>query len=275
MQVIGVTGPSNAGKTTLVETLLERLCERGTVGTVKHIDCEPSVDTEGKDTDRHRRAGAVRTHGIADESWFATGQSRTLWDALEDLSVDCEYAVVEGYADLDLPQIVLGTEADTDAMLAAPSVEAVSIEEALEAIESVEPYESLSSLVASVEASADAERAGAIATFTGRVRRRDSPDDEPTEYLEFEAYDAVATERMETIRADLEARDGVFDVQLHHRTGTVQAGEDVVHVVVLAGHREEAFRAVEDGIDRLKDEVPLFKKEVTVSGEFWAHEQSG
>jgi len=43
-------------------------------------------------------------------------------------------------------------------------------------------------------------------------------------------------------------------------------------VVVLAGHRREAFETVEDGIDRLKAEVPLFKKEVTVSGEFWAHQ---
>jgi molybdopterin synthase catalytic subunit len=44
-------------------------------------------------------------------------------------------------------------------------------------------------------------------------------------------------------------------------------------VVVLAGHRGEAFRTVEDGIDRLKDEVPLFKKEVTVEEEFWRHER--
>jgi len=43
-------------------------------------------------------------------------------------------------------------------------------------------------------------------------------------------------------------------------------------VVVLAGHRGEAFRTVEDGINRLKAEVPLFKKEVTVEDEFWAHQ---
>ncbi|WP_136688287.1 molybdopterin synthase [Halorhabdus amylolytica] len=274
MQVIAVTGPSEVGKTTLVETLVERLCERGTVGTVKHIDCEPSIDTAGKDTDRHRGAGAVRTHGIADGTWFATGESRTLWDALEDLSVDCEYAIVEGYADLDLPQIVLGDGDGEGALLGAPNADAVPVEEAIEAIESVEPYESLSSLIASVERSAEADQAGAVATFTGRVRRRDDPGDEPTEYLKFESYDDVASEQMETIRTDLEDRDGVFDVRLHHRTGLVEAGEDVVHVVVLAGHRKEAFRAVEDGIDRLKDEVPLFKKEVTVSEEFWAHERS-
>ena len=42
---------------------------------------------------------------------------------------------------------------------------------------------------------------------------------------------------------------------------------------MLAGHREEAFRTVEDGINRLKDEVPIFKKETTESEEFWLHER--
>ncbi|WEL17554.1 Molybdopterin synthase catalytic subunit [Halorhabdus sp. SVX81] len=272
MQLIGVTGPSNAGKTTLVEALVERLSERGTVGTVKHVDCEPTIDTEGKDTARHRAAGAERTYGIADGSWFGTGESTTLHDALEELSTDCDYAVVEGYAEMDLPQIVLG-EDDATAVLAAESVADIDVDDAVNAIESVEPYETLPSLVADVKRSADADRAGAIATFTGRVRRKDSPDDDPTEYLEFERYDEVATEQLATIREELCDRDGVFDVRLHHRTGVVEAGEDVVYVVVLAGHRKEAFRTVEDGIDRVKDEVPLFKKEVTVSEEFWAHER--
>ncbi|PSP51682.1 molybdopterin synthase, partial [Halobacteriales archaeon QH_3_68_24] len=70
-----------------------------------------------------------------------------------------------------------------------------------------------------------------------------------------------------------EARDGVHEIRLHHRTGVVESGEDIVFVVVLAGHRREAFRTVEDGIDRLKDEVPLFKKEVTVEETFWSHER--
>jgi molybdopterin synthase catalytic subunit len=61
-------------------------------------------------------------------------------------------------------------------------------------------------------------------------------------------------------------------VRLHHRMGVVPKGEDVVYVAVLAGHRAEGFETVEDGIDRIKDEVPLFKKEVTEDGEFWAHD---
>lgn len=142
----------------------------------------------------------------------------------------------------------------------------------VDALHEREPYETLGSLVARVKESSDQDRAGAIATFTGRVRERDAPNDEPTEHLEFEKYDGVAEERLAGIREDLLDREGVYDVALHHRTGVMTAGEDIVFVVILAGHRSEAFRAVEDGIDRLKEAVPLFKKEVTVSDEFWAHE---
>ena len=142
-----------------------------------------------------------------------------------------------------------------------------------DAVEALEPYETLGSLVAEVKRSPDARYAGAIATFTGRVRQQEDADDDPTEYLEFEKYESVADERMATIREELEARDGVHGVRMHHRTGLVESGEDIVFVVVLAGHRREAFRTVEDGIDRLKDEVPLFKKEVTVEDEFWRHER--
>ncbi|MFW6317217.1 MAG: molybdopterin synthase, partial [Halorubrum sp.] len=126
-------------------------------------------------------------------------------------------------------------------------------------------------LVERVEASADAERSGAIATFTGRVRARDAPDDDRTTHLAFEKYEGVAEARMDDIAAELTERDGVFDVRMHHRTGVIEAGEDIVFVVVLAGHRREAFRTVEDGIDRLKDEVPIFKKEATESETFWVH----
>jgi molybdopterin synthase catalytic subunit len=273
MKVLAVAGPSDAGKTTLVEGLVERLAERGRVGTVEHLDCEQPLDTEGKDTARHRAAGAAETYGVHDGGWFATGEDRTLRDVLDDLAVECEYAVVEGYGDADLPTIALGDATVDEPVLAAPTADDVPIDEAVGAIEAVEPYESLASLVARVKDAPDADRAGAIATFTGRVRERDDPDDDPTKHLEFERYDGVAEQRMATIRQELTERDGVYEVLLHHRTGVVEAGEDIVFVVVLAGHRPEAFRAVEDGIARLKAEVPLFKKEVTVGEAYWAHEQ--
>ena len=60
---------------------------------------------------------------------------------------------------------------------------------------------------------------------------------------------------------------------MFHRTGTREASEDFVFVVVLVGHRAEAYETVSDGIDRLKDEVPIFKRETTVEEDFWVHDR--
>jgi molybdopterin synthase catalytic subunit len=276
MQTLAVAGPSDSGKTTLVERLAGRLSDRGSVATVKHLRTEPTVDTAGKDTHRHRQAGADVTYGVTDDAgWFATGRERTLDETLDELAPDYDYALVEGYSSADLPTVALGgREHAGETVASAPKADALDVDDILDAIENLEPYETLGSLVAEVKRSPDARYAGAISTFTGRVRRQEDEDDEPTEYLEFEKYEGVAEERMATIRDELEARDGVHEVRMHHRTGVVADGEDIVFVVVLAGHRREAFETVEDGIDRLKDEVPLFKKEVTVDDEFWRHERS-
>jgi len=296
MHVVSVVGASDAGKTTVVEALVDSLAERGSVGTVTHLTHAPDVDTDGKDTARHRAAAAGETYGLVDahdgattdglvdddhdgatldeNEWFATGRDLSLSDALDRLAVRHDYAVVEGYSGSSLPKVALGDRHVADPVLErAPGPDAIDYDAVVDAIDDLEPRRTLESLVADVKASPRADRSGAIATFTGRVRAKDAPDDEPTEYLEFERYEGVAEERMRALREDLASRDGVLDVRLHHRTGVLEAGEDIVFVVVLAGHRREAFRAVEDGIDRLKEEVPLFKKEVTVEDEFWRHDR--
>lgn len=213
---------------------------------------------------------------IADDGgWVATGTDRSLGETLDELAPVHDYAVVEGYPDARIPTVALGgRNHQGEVVAAADSVDDLDVEELVTAVDALEPYETLGSLVARVKRSADADRAGAIATFTGRVRRKDYPDDDPTEYLEFEKYDGVADEQLASIRADLSSRDGVYDVRLHHRTGVVEAGEDIVFVVVLAGHRTEAFETVENGINRLKDEVPVFKKETTTAEEFWVHDRA-
>ena len=274
MKLVGIAGPSDSGKTTLVERLVRRLSDRGPVATVKHLTHAPAIDTEGKDTARHRAAGARATYGVTDdEGWFATGEARSLADTLDDLATEYDYAVVEGFSDAPIPTVALGGRDHAgERVAAAPTADDVDVDAVVAALDDRDPYETLESLVTRVKRSSRQDRAGAIATFTGRVREVDGPDDDPTEHLEFEKYDGVAAERLEAIRGDLLDREGIYEVALHHKTGVVEAGEDIVFVVILAGHRAEAFRAVEDGINRLKDEVPLFKKEVTVSDEFWAHE---
>jgi molybdopterin synthase catalytic subunit len=259
----------------VVDRVVDRLSRQGRVGVVRY-DATIADGTHGSLT-----VGGDVTYELgADGDWTASGTGLTVIGALDALAPNCAYAVVVGVPDLQYPTLAVGDSGDhesdeDDTVIASVSRPGELDEDDLvREIETFEPYETLESLVARVKRSPDADRAGAIATFTGRVRARDDPNDARTEYLEFEKYEGVADERMAALEAELESRDGVLDVVLYHRTGVVTDGEDIVFVVVLAGHREEAFRTVEDGINRLKDEVPLFKKEVTVEDEFWVHERT-
>lgn len=271
MKVLSVVGPADAGTSELIETLTRSLTDRGPVSTITR---DPPIDETDTGLDRYRSAGASATYGVtADGEWIGA-ESLSLDAVLDRLAPTSEYVVVEGYADSTLPKVVLGGESAADPVIATASdATQVDVDGLLATIEQFEPHETLGSLIARAEQSEHADRAGAIATFTGRVRRRDHDDDVPTLRLEYERYDGVATEQIDGIATELEAREGVYEVFFHHRTGTVEAGEDAVYVVVLAGHRAEAFAAVEDAIDRLKAEVPLFKKEVTVEGEYWDHQR--
>ncbi|MFC6719399.1 molybdopterin synthase [Natrialbaceae archaeon GCM10025810] len=260
----------------VVDRVVDRLAREGRVGVVRY-DATIADGTHGSLT-----VGGDVTYGLgADGDWTASGTGMTVADALDSLATDCEYAVVVGLSGLRYPTLLVGDaevdagEADETDVIAVVDGPGDLEEDTLVAdMHASEPHETLESFVDRVKRSPKADLAGAIATFTGRVRAKDDPDDERTEFLEFEKYEGVAERRMAALREELEARDGVLEVELFHRTGVVESGEDIVFVVVLAGHREEAFRTVEDGINRLKDEVPLFKKEVTVEDEFWVHERA-
>jgi len=265
MYALTVVG--DADTTEAAASLVEHLSDRGTVGRVTRG--QGSAGSEGPPA---RESQADRTYMLADSGeWVATGTS-SLGELLDSLARDCEYAVVEGY-ETRLPTVVVGDASEVPGAVLAQVASADELDPAsvVDSLHETDPYETLESLVARVKRSPDETFSGAIATFTGRVRVREDEDDEPTEYLEFERYDGVAEARTAQIKAELEAREGVYEVLLHHKTGVVEGGEDIVFVVVLAGHRTEAFATVEDGINRLKEEVPLFKKEVTVEDEFWAH----
>ena len=262
MQVLSIVGP---GAATVVDDLAARLD-----GRVATLDRRESVDAE--------TAGA-RFALDADGNWTGSGSGCSFDALLDSLAPEFDYALVTGFSKLRLPTVVVGSDDDDRALAGdvvgrADAAADLDREELLATLDNSDPYVTLETLVARAKRSPDAERCGAIATFTGRVRAKDAADDDRTTHLEFEKYEVVAERRMRDIAAELEAREGVFEVVFHHRTGVVADGEDIVFVVVLAGHRREAFRTVEDGIDRLKAEVPLFKKETTHEEEFWVHDRS-
>lgn len=133
-------------------------------------------------------------------------------------------------------------------------------------------YHTLDSLIHEVRRSKDIEKAGAIGSFTGIVRAL--TDDTRTEFLEFEGYEGAAENKMNEICAQLKEKEGIIDMRMHHRTGILKAGEDIVYIVVAAGHREQLFPVLREAIERLKLEVPIWKKEHTMKGEWWVHDKS-
>jgi molybdopterin synthase catalytic subunit len=122
------------------------------------------------------------------------------------------------------------------------------------------------SLDAAVAEVADAE-AGGIATFTGTVRRRSRGRE--VRYLEYEAYGEMAEDVMAELAAELQERHELCAVAIHHRAGRVEIGEPSVVIAVSAPHRHDALAACREAIDRLKETVPLWKKEVYEGGEEW------
>ena len=111
------------------------------------------------------------------------------------------------------------------------------------------------------------EEAGAIASFVGTTRVHSRG--RTVERLEYEAYAGMAEKVMAEIAEELKARYDVCAIAIHHRTGTVAIGAASVVIAVSAPHRQDALAACKDAIDALKEQVPLWKKEIYEGGEEW------
>jgi molybdopterin synthase catalytic subunit len=118
--------------------------------------------------------------------------------------------------------------------------------------------------VGALEASLHDPLAGGICVFVGTTRR--VTGDEVTEELRYEAFSEMALSEMERLALEAKERWPVLRAALHHRTGTVGVEEISVAVGVATPHRADAFEACRFLIDRLKEVVPVWKKEVFADG---------
>jgi molybdopterin synthase catalytic subunit len=107
---------------------------------------------------------------------------------------------------------------------------------------------------------------GGLVTFTGAVR--DATRGRRVLRLEYEAYAAMAERKLEEIGAALAAEHGA-EVAIVHRVGVLRPGEAAVVIACAAPHRTAAFRACEACIERLKKDVPIWKREVYEDGSEW------
>ncbi len=107
--------------------------------------------------------------------------------------------------------------------------------------------------------------AGGTCVFVGTVR--DHSEAGRVTGLRYEAWEELAVRRLGEIAAEMFEKWPVRKVALLHRTGDLDVGEVSVVVACSSPHRPEAFEACRHGIERLKEDVPIWKKERLVSGE--------
>jgi molybdopterin synthase catalytic subunit len=108
---------------------------------------------------------------------------------------------------------------------------------------------------------------GAVVVFEGVVRN--NTKGRPTMHLEYECYEGMAREQMARIGREIASQFALGRMGMVHRLGRLEIGEASVAVVATAPHRKPAFEAALEGINRLKREVPIWKKEFFADGAVW------
>jgi molybdopterin synthase catalytic subunit len=111
------------------------------------------------------------------------------------------------------------------------------------------------------------DESGAVALFYGVVRNENLG--RAVSYLEYDAYPEMAIKKMREVADEVRARFAVTGVGVLHRIGRLEIGETSLLVAVSSGHRKEAFEACHYAVDRIKQIVPIWKKEVWEDGSEW------
>ena len=108
---------------------------------------------------------------------------------------------------------------------------------------------------------------GAVLTFLGTTRAQTA--DRAVLHLEYEAYEPMALDKLSDIAAEIRDRWDVEDVAISHRLGRLEIEDISLVVAVASAHRKDAFEASQYSVDRIKEIVPIWKKEYFDGGEVW------
>jgi molybdopterin synthase catalytic subunit len=108
---------------------------------------------------------------------------------------------------------------------------------------------------------------GAVVTFTGTVR--DNAEGKRVLYLEYEVYPEMAEKKLNEICNETRTRWKINEMGIIHRVGRLEVGDIAVVIAVGSAHRLEAFQACQYAIDRIKEIVPIWKKEFYANSSSW------
>ncbi|WP_456478402.1 molybdenum cofactor biosynthesis protein MoaE [Geoglobus ahangari] len=143
--------------------------------------------------------------------------------------------------------------------------------ESAEEAEKAEDCETLKSILRKLKESTGSEFCGAMGVFIGFVRK--ISEGKEVVRLEYEKYEDIFDRVRKEIEEEIMRYEGVRGVRIYHRVGTLMPGEDIVYVVVMAEHRKHLWEPLHRAVELFKARLPVWKKEVYVDGEVWAHDR--
>ncbi|MEM4216528.1 MAG: molybdenum cofactor biosynthesis protein MoaE [Candidatus Methanomethylicaceae archaeon] len=126
----------------------------------------------------------------------------------------------------------------------------------------------LNALIKIVKENVKEKNCGAIVTFTGIVRGK-TVDGKGVEKLEYEVFEEAAKRALNEMSKALSLISGVLDVAICHKYGTFSPGEEVLYVVLATERSVTAFDVLRLAVNRIKHEIPIWKKEYTTGGSYW------
>lgn len=113
--------------------------------------------------------------------------------------------------------------------------------------------------------------AGAVNTFIGTVR--EFTKGKKTLYLEYQAYASMAEKKLAEICVEIDKKWGNTETAIAHRVGRLEISDVAVVIAVSTPHRKDAFAASSYAIERIKEMVPIWKKEHWEDGDLWIGDQ--
>lgn len=127
----------------------------------------------------------------------------------------------------------------------------------------------LQDLVGAVKRTEGFDTCGAIVVFNGVVRGV-GHDGSRVKALSYEAYEDLALRELDRVRLKvMGSRPNLVELLIYHVVDELKPGEDTVFIVAAGAHRDDAFKAAMEALERVKTEVPIWKKEVTERGSVW------
>lgn len=250
MKIIHIAGRSNSGKTTFINSLIDEMIQLfpKKIAVIKHIKGHSYQLEEGKDTTLHYEHGASFVAGIDDDKSVLTIRESELSEILDLLSDSgMKYVIIEGFKNNNFKKIIIGDLEAENCMIRNPTVE-----EVIKSLDKFDDYYTMQGLVNELKEDVEIPKTGCYLHFNGIVRG--FTGEEETKYMDFTDYEYIDIISAE-IQKDMEKVPGVLGVRFHHNKGRLYAGDDVTYIAIAASHRQEAFKAMMDAIDRLKAEL--------------------